>query len=115
LVIKSSKIKKILTKPLAQNQGSITVQPITIIDIDTFIFHQDIFRDRTIKLETVLDEYFKFTTFDTKRKYRDEEHAKQYVKRTVVPFSIFLSNYIANKKVRRVPKMLMEKGIKLFN
>jgi hypothetical protein len=91
------------------------VKPITIIDIDTFIFHQDIFRDRTIKLETVLDEYFKFVTFDSKRKYRDEEHAKEYVKRTVVPFSIFLSNYVAEKKVRRVPKTLMEKGIKLFN
>lgn len=91
------------------------VQPITIIDIDTFIFHQDIFRDRTIKLETVLEEYFKFTTFDKKKKYRDEEHAKQYAKRTVVPFSVFLGNYIADKQVRRVPKMLMEKGIKLFN
>jgi hypothetical protein len=56
------------------------VKPITIIDIDTIIFHQDLFRDRILKLNLVIDEYFKFITFDTKRKYLNEEHLKKYAK-----------------------------------
>lgn len=90
------------------------VQPIAIIDIDTLIFHQDILRDRSIKLEIILDEYFKFITFDKKKIYRDQEHVNQYIQRTLIPFSIFLANYVGDKKIRRVPKMLKEKGLELF-
>ena len=60
------------------------------------------------------DEYFKFIAFDFKKKYRDQEHANQFIQRTVIPFSIFLSNFIADKKIRKVPKMLREKGLSLF-
>lgn len=91
------------------------VQPITIINIDTFIFHQDLFRDRKIKLETVIDGYFKFIKFDPKRKYKDENECKKFILRTVVPFSNYLQNYIEDKKIRKVPKMLMDQGFKLFN
>jgi len=90
------------------------VKPLVIIDIDTIIFHQDLFRDRTLKLNQILDEYFKFITFDTRRKYLNEEHFKKYAKRTVLTFPLFISNYVANKKIRRVPKMIMEKGVTLF-
>ena len=90
------------------------VKPLAIIDIDTIIFHQDLFRDRTLKLNQVLDEYFKFITFDTKRKYLNEEHLKKYAKRTVITFPLFISNYVAEKKIRRVPKMIMEKGVTIL-
>jgi hypothetical protein len=90
------------------------VQPLVIIDIDTLISQQDLFQERTIKLEVILDEYFKFITFDFKRKYRDENHSKQYYQRTVVPFSIFIHNYVHEKKINKIPKILLEKGISLF-
>ena len=90
------------------------VKPLVIIDIDTLIFHQDLFRDRVLKLNQILDEYFKFITFDTKRKYLDEEHLKKYAKRTVLTFPLFISNYVAEKKIRRVPKMIMEKGVTIL-
>lgn len=90
------------------------VKPLVIIDIDTLIFHQDLFRDRALKLNQILDEYFKFITFDTKRKYLDEEHLKKYAKRTVLTFPLFISNYVAEKKIRRVPKMIMEKGVTIL-
>lgn len=90
------------------------VKPVTIIDIDTIIFHQDLFRDRTLKLNQVLEDYFKFITFDTKKKYLDEEHFKKYAKRTVLTFPLFLSNYVAEKRIRRVPKMIVEKGVTII-
>ena len=90
------------------------VKPLTIIDIDTLIFHQDLFRDKVLKLNLILDEYFKFITFDQKRKYTSKEHVMRYAKRTIMNFSLFISNYVIDHKIRRVPKMLIEKGITLL-
>lgn len=90
------------------------VKQLVIIDIDTLIFYQDLFRDRVLKLECLIDDYIKFITFDNKRRYRDEEHAKGYMKRTIVPFTVFLANLVGEKKIRKIPKMLMEKGVSLF-
>ena len=90
------------------------VKPLVIIDIDTLIFHQDLFRDRALKLNQILDEYFKFITIDNKKKYIDNKHTKEYAKRTVITFSHFISNYVKLNKIRRVPKMIIEKGITIF-
>ncbi len=91
------------------------VKPITIINIDSLIFHQDLFRQRTIKLEKILDNYHKFVTFDRKKKYQNEDHKNQFVKRTLIPFSIFLSNYLLDQKIVKIPTMINEKGFSLFN
>ncbi len=91
------------------------VQPITIINIDTIIFHQDLFRDKIIRLDFIIDQYIKFVTFDKKRKYFNEEHRNKYAKRTVMTFSLFLSNFVVEKGIRRVPKIFKEKGILLIN
>ncbi len=113
-VIVNSWFQKELIKLKKRGLSTDKVKPITIIDIDTIIFHQDIFRDRTLKLNLIINEYFKFVTFDSKRKYLDEEHLKKYAERTVITFSLFISNYVAEKKIRRVPKMIMEQGVKIF-
>lgn len=90
------------------------VMPITIIDIDTLIFHQDILRDRVIKLEDVLDGYFKTITFDFKKKYRDEQHAAECLKKTLMPFSVYMGNHVDRNKIRRVPRIILDKGMTLF-
>ena len=86
------------------------VQPITIINIDTLIFHQDLFRVENITSCLIIDEYLKFITFDRKKKYLNDEHLKMHAERTILNFSLFLSNYVAEKNIRKVPKMIMEKG-----
>jgi len=91
------------------------VKPITIIDIDTLLFHQDIFRNRILKLNQILDDYFKFITFDQNRKYNNEDHVRKYAKRTVVSFSLFLSNYTSDRKIWKAPKMILDKGASLFD
>ncbi|MEQ8924341.1 MAG: hypothetical protein RLO81_00935 [Fulvivirga sp.] len=90
------------------------VHDLTIIDIDTLIFYQDSFKARKIKLDKVIDEYHKYIKFDRNKKYRDKEHVHEHIKRTVVPFSIFLSNYSHSKGFVGVPSILREKGYSLF-
>lgn len=90
------------------------VNPIVIIGIDTFIFNQDYFRDRVLKLEDLLNNYIKFVTFDKKKKYKDKEHVNLYASRTILPFSTFIADVLYQKNLRGIPKMLKEKGYSLF-
>lgn len=90
------------------------VQSILIIDIDTFVFHQDLFREKSLKLDVVIDDYYKHITLNKKKKYRDQEHANEYIKRTLIPFSSFITEYVFSKKMQRIPKLLKEKGYSLF-
>jgi hypothetical protein len=106
--------KKELEKLKVKGINIDRVQPITIINIDAFLFYQDLLRNRTIKLETILDEYFKFTTFDNKKKYRDEDHAQEFLYRTILPFSTFLGKYISDKNLKQLPAMFKEKSMQLF-
>lgn len=91
------------------------VQPLTIIDIDTFIFHQDILRAQRIRLEDMIDRYHSYTFLDAKKKYVNIEDAKQKLYNKSVSFSTFLSNYVIEKGLYTPPKMIMEKGVSLFN
>ena len=79
------------------------------------IFHQDLFRDRTLRLDFIIDEYLKFITFDRKKRYKNEDHLKMHAERTILNFALFLSNYVAERNIKRSPKMIMEKGITLVN
>src|SRR5262249_32410280 len=91
------------------------IQPIVIIGIDTLIFNQDLLRDRTLKLEELIDAYQKHIHLDTKRKYRDQEHLNVYLKRTLIPFGKFAANYVSDNKLQRIPRMLKDKGFSLFD
>lgn len=91
------------------------IQMPIILDIDALIFIQDLLRDRTLKLEEIVDSYHNYITIDPKKKYRDQEHVNEYVKRTIIPFGKFVHNLVAANKMQRIPKMLKEKGFTLFN
>lgn len=114
-VIVNNWFQKELTKLGESGLPIQRVQPITIINIDTLIFHQDLFREKILRLDFIIDEYLKFITFDKKRKYLNEDHLKMYAERTVLNFALFVSNYVAEKNIKKTPKMIMEKGISLVN
>ncbi len=90
------------------------IQPLTIVGIDTLIFNQDLLRERSLKLEELVDAYQKHIYLDTKRKYRDQEHMNKYLKRTIIPFGKFVATHVSTKKLQRIPKILREKGFTLF-
>lgn len=91
------------------------IQKPIIVDIDTLIFNQDLFRDRALKLEEVIDAFHHHISLDPKKKYRDQEHANEYLKRTIFPFGKFVSNHVSSNKMQRIPRMLKDKGFSLFN
>jgi hypothetical protein len=91
------------------------VQPLTIIDIDTFIFHQDTLRNQKIRLEDMIDKYHSYIHLDEKKKYASIEDAKQKLYNKSVSFSTFLSNYLIEKGLYNPPKMILEKGLSLFD
>lgn len=90
------------------------VEKLTIIDIDTLIFYQDAFISRKLILDKVIDEYYKFITFDRKRKYRDQEHLNDYIKRTIIPFSIFISQFSHARGLGKTPAIFLKKAGTLF-
>jgi hypothetical protein len=90
------------------------VKPLVIIDIDTFILHQDLLKDKKIRLESILDKYYEFITFNKNKRYLNEEHMKYYAKRTILPFSYFLSIYLAHSGIFTTPKMLKDKAYSLL-
>lgn len=91
------------------------VKPLVIIDIDTLILHQDLFRERKLKLKDILDYYFKFININKKSKNLDVGNLKRFSERELISFPLYISKYVNEKKIRCVPKMLTEKGITLFS
>ena len=90
------------------------VKPLVIMDIDTLIYHQDNFSNKKLKLNDVIDEYFKLTTLKPTQQFRNEEHKANTIKRSLMPFSLFLSNYTMDMDIKKVPNMFLDKGYTLL-
>lgn len=92
-----------------------SIKPLTIVDIDTLIFHQDILRERKIKLHEIFDLYHKFVKYDEKRKYNTLKTANAQALRALQPFALFFSNLAIERKLWRSSRMILDKGITLVN
>ncbi|MFD3000441.1 hypothetical protein ACFS7Z_08730 [Pontibacter toksunensis] len=91
------------------------VKPVTIIDIDTFLLYQDYLKFNKVKLDNLLDLYFEHVQIKKKKKYLNYHHLEEAINNSVIPFSIFLSNYLNGRGIYPTPKMLSEKGFSLFH
>lgn len=90
------------------------IRPLTVIDIDTFIFHQDIMRDQKIFLEEIIESYHVFTALTDGSLSPHLDILKQQVYDKSISFSVFLTNIVKQRGIFTSPKMIMEKGLKLF-
>lgn len=90
------------------------VHGLVIINMDSLIYHQDILKDNTLKLQDVIKEYEVMCTFDNRRFYVSDEERSAAVKRTCIPFNQFLNDYIEKKGIRRQSSLLPEIGKRLF-
>lgn len=85
------------------------IKPITVIDATTLILTHELLKSRQILLENVIDDFHKFVEF--KNNYRSYNELMQHGHDTTLPFSFFIKQLIANKKLKRYPdKMLKEKA-----
>lgn len=90
------------------------VRPVVIIDIDTLILYEDVFKSRNVSLNEVIDSYVDYITLNKKKVYRSQEEAEFEVTKKLNPFSIFLTNYIYKNKLNKKPKVLFDKVVKAF-
>lgn len=106
--------KEELVKIEKQGFDTSNVKNITIIDIDTLIIFMDFFKQNTLSLNRIIDQYHNFIKLNTKKTYRSQEEVNEQVKKTVIPFSNFLNNYAHDKRMSRMPSILIDKGFTLF-
>ena len=95
------------------------IRPLVIIDIDTLIFNQDLFSDRTLDLESCLHEYQ--TQYVGYSGPGSVQHpiAQQFSptadKESLLPFAKYLENKILHMGLRRIPREAKLKNTEIFN
>jgi hypothetical protein len=90
------------------------VRPIAIIDIDTLILYEEVFKSGNISLDGVIDRYVEYITPNKKKVYRSQEEVEFELTKKLNPFSLFLTNYINDNNLNKKPKILFEKVLKAF-
>jgi hypothetical protein len=90
------------------------VRPILIIDIDTLILYEEVFKSGNIRLDEIIDKYIEHIKISKKKTFRNQEELNHYVSKSVDPFSLFLTNYINNNHLNKQPKILFDKVVKAF-
>ncbi|UZD22974.1 hypothetical protein [Algoriphagus halophytocola] len=78
------------------------VQPLLIIEMGSLILHQEVFREKRVVLDEVIDQYFKFIG--------NEKNPLN----SLEPFANFATRLIRDKGKSRIPKVLLDLGLKLF-
>lgn len=91
------------------------VKPLVVIDIDTLLYYQEFFENKSIKLENVLDDYYNYLESNTDHPLKNANEPMRFIGKSVEPFSSFLSNKLAPVMMSHVPKLLRTKGIQMFN
>ena len=81
------------------------VKPITIINIDSLIYHQlGLLED--VSLHEVLKLYIESVSLNTKTNFKSTEDYKQYRMSKMIPFSNFIETLFVRKNIRKVPSIL---------
>ena len=90
------------------------VQPLVLINIDTFLLHHYILKQRDrLKFEDLIDKYFKMVNFDSNNCKNLAELEQKY-RNSIMSFSLFAQNEIDKHRLNRYPSMLTE-YLKLLN
>jgi hypothetical protein len=90
------------------------IRPLTIINIDSLIYHQ-VALSKNVPLQQVLEKYYEHTRVHTHLTFRSEEDGKKYVLAKQVAFSTFINEYFHNLKLREIPPILETVAPLLFN
>lgn len=90
------------------------VQEITVLNIDTLLFHQETLRARgDNRIEKLISDYHQEIEVDPK-KYRSFSELKQKKVNSYQPFSNFVDNDLNKRKNRRAPSYILQYAKQLF-
>jgi len=78
------------------------VQPLIIIEMGSLLLHQEVFREKRIALEDVIDQYYIFIG------------NKKSPLNSLEPFANFVTRLIKDKGKSRIPKVILDLGLKIF-
>lgn len=90
------------------------IRPITIINIDTLIIFNDLFRDKKLSLSDLIDKYADLQILNRKKRYKNEEEGHQAILQRFIPFSGFVDEYTRKNKLIPTYTLFKEKGVKLI-
>ncbi len=90
------------------------VRPIIIIDIDSLIFYEEVFKSGNIRLNDIIDDYFSYITVNKKKVYKTQVEVDYQLTKKLNPFSIFLANHVRRNNLNKKPKILFDKIVKVF-
>ncbi len=88
------------------------VYPITLMTISTLILTHELFLDRRLLLEEMIEEYHEFTKIKDPRHFGSQRQFEKHFMDTGLPFSNFIKGQVKKKNLPRIPdKMIKEKAI----
>lgn len=90
------------------------VKPLIIVNIDSLIYHQVALRDN-IRLHQLINDYIDETTIGRNLKFNSEAEMHGYMLDRSQPFSVFITNYFAKRNLKKLPPMLEELGLQMFD
>jgi hypothetical protein len=81
------------------------VKPLTVVNIDSLIFHQ-VGLSENIPLNEVLNAYYEHIWLKPGVKFKTVEEYKTYRMSKLIPFSLFIDKYFNEKGIKKLPPML---------
>lgn len=91
------------------------IKPLTLINIDTFLSHQEILTAREqVKIEDIIDEYHAMINFD-KHSCWNYEELEQRTLDSYMSFSHFFEGRIDDLGIRKMPSFVLEYAKGLFD
>lgn len=90
------------------------VKPLVIVNIDQLLYFQ-IPLTENISLHHLIDAYFEHIQRKPRKKIVTIQERDAYILDKTVPFSIYMTNYIVERKWRKLPPMLEELGLQMFD
>ena len=90
------------------------VKPLVIMNIDQLLYFQ-IPLTENISLHHLIDAYFEHINRKPRNKIVTIQERDAYILDKTVPFSIYMNNYIVERNWRKLPPMLEELGLQMFD
>jgi hypothetical protein len=93
------------------------VKNLIIIDLDTFILHQEILLSRQPKvlIDKALESYSELIDLKTSKMISFRYQAHRLINSSVLSFSFYYSRLVDKNNNRKTPRILKEKGLSLFD